>query len=153
MKLHFYKSKTFIARLIKYFSKGEFSHVAIEINGNTYQALGGRIFGTNGVVMSPYKASYHRGSNKAEITTVDASFLCEDWDILHPVNKELVAYLNERVGLKYDVKGVLSFIFRFVRGKEHSFYCSELAIRSIEIWTGKKYDLKYSPTAIFELVK
>lgn len=153
MKLHFYhRKKGLIPKLIQYYT-GYWNHVSIELDGVVYEALGGRLLGTNGVVMSPNKLSYHSGKNAPnEVVTIKIPMGLRQRIDPEITKTTLKFFLEQRVGRKYDLRGVFGFIFRWVRGKESNYYCSELAIEAIEIWKGKKYNLDYSPTAIYELV-
>ena len=60
MILHFYHKKTLLAKLLYWFGDGTKNHVAIEIDGNVWEAIGGR-FGVSGVFKSSHYLTYHKG--------------------------------------------------------------------------------------------
>lgn len=146
MKLHFYKrNKGIVPKLLRYYGGGEFNHVSIECNGWVYEAIGGKIFATNGVVVSPNKLTQHQGKYAPDkLVTLT---------IKSPLDNDLEKWLKEQVGRKYAYKDLLGFVFRWVKGKESQYYCSELAVKAYEIATRQTYELKYSPSALYELAK
>ncbi len=145
MKLHFYNRKGLTPSLIKYFGGGDFNHVSIEVHGFVYETIGGKLLGADGVVMSPDKLTQHQ-ENYAPDKLVTINIKSE-------FDHNVEAFLRSKVGKKYGYKEILGFVFRWIRGTDHQYYCSELAVRAYEIATSKKYDLKYSPSALYELAK
>lgn len=144
---HFYKREGILPDLIRWFGGGEWNHVSVEVNGWTYEAIGGRLKRSNGVLASPSPKTQHDGDyepTKIESIAVE----CTRSDEL-----EAETYLKSKVGKPYGYIDILAFVFRWVRGRANSYYCSELAASALEIVRGKVYDLKYSPSAVYEMVK
>lgn len=147
MKFHFYKRKGILPSLIRYFGGGEFNHVSVEVGMYTYEAIGGKILGANGVLMSPSHLTQHKGRYEPdEVVTVEV-------ELTQGQMFEVAAYLRDQVGKKYGTAEVFGFVFRWIRGRASTFYCSELAIRAFEIALNRKYELRYSPSEVYELVK
>lgn len=146
MTLHFYKrDKGLLPKLLRYFGGGDFNHVSIEVDGWIYEAIGGRFSGNNGVMVSPSKRSQHRGIYSPNLLVSVVLDLGDE--------SELIDFLNLKVGQKYDYLDLFTFVFRWMKGNENKYYCSELAKKSIEIVTGKKLKLNYSPSAIYDIAQ
>ncbi len=140
-----YRKKGIIPTLIRWFSKGKWSHVIVEVNGNHYEAIGGRVMGINGVVAGPSPFSYHRGLytvGEHKVVEVETKWI-----------KQTEDFLKSQVGANYDILGFLSFGLRWIQGKAAAYYCSELGLKAYEIAVNKKYDQQYTPQELFELVK
>ena len=148
IKFHFYvKGKTLISKGIEHVTGGEFSHVSIELFGKVYEAIGGRLYGTNGVVMSTDKEAYHKGRYKStRIETVEVE---ADYNKAKDLEKELE--LN-RVGDEYDYSGVVSFFIRFIPGKEDKNYCSELGVFCFKYIGGVVSQERVSPVALYDII-
>lgn len=144
IKFHFYKRQGLLPRLIRYFGGGEYNHVSVEVDGNVYEAIGGRLLRQNGVVMSPEKDRLHTGKYKPDhIDTLE---------VKTSAMPEVRSYLRSKVGSKYDYKDIFSYVFRWIQGNHNAFYCSELALRAYEIAVSKNIKLKYSPSYLYELI-
>lgn len=133
--------------IIRWFTKGKWSHVIIGVDGVFYEAIGGRFFGANGCLMSPNVFSQHQGRyNPVQHETIIIN--------VNPnKRKELLKFLDEQVGKRYDYLGFLSFAFRWVKGKASVFYCSELALKVYGIIKDEEYKQKYTPEEFYELIK
>jgi hypothetical protein len=139
--------KGFIPSLIRWFSKGKWSHVIIGVDGVFYEAIGGRIMGVNGCVMSPKVFSQHQGKYEP----IEYETIIIDNEPYQ--RKEVLKFLDNQVGRRYDYLGFLSFGFRFLQGKANSYYCSELALKAYGIIKGVEYKQQYTPDELYELVK
>ena len=110
IKLHFYHGTGLIGRLIRRFTWGEYAHVAIEVDGWTYEALEGK-----GVIK-------HKSTRNPDLTLRAPDI----------VKAKLLEYLESKVGLKYDWWGIYSFIARKKRQDANKLFCSEYAASAFE---------------------
>lgn len=142
MRLHFYHKPSLLGRLIQGWSRSEWNHVSIEVKGLVYEAIGGRLFGSNGILMSPDPMSYHRKfKDKTIIDTIEL-------EIPYQKEIEIRDFLNSQVGSAYDTRGTLSFVFRWMKGREHLYYCSELAMKCIGLVQSVEFPSEYTPGAV-----
>lgn len=101
-----------ISTLIRWFSRGRYNHVSIQLGDFTYEAIEGK-----GVIKTLTK--------KWNADTVVESVVLT---ISDKAEQDLFKFLEEQVGKKYDYRGVLSFLWGFTRPKEGAWFCSELAM-------------------------
>jgi uncharacterized protein YycO len=146
VSFHFYDKSKPLNKAIEKKTFGVWSHVSVTMNGMTYEAIGGRIFGVNGVLVSTGKTIYHTGRNKPEnIETIT---------IKGTDNKSALEYLRSSVGKKYSYRGIISFIFPFLSRRSKNKYCSKLAAEAFEILTGQKLAQKeISVNSMYDIVK
>lgn len=148
IKLHFYSKSTLIAKAIKNTTRSKWNHVSIEINGNVYEAIGGRLFGSNGILKSssPYAFHHSAGSFTLETITLNCFSSLEE--------REIENWCDERVGSKYDTLEALSFKWKWLKGKANLYICSSYTInalaQSLEIIDVTDY---YSPEDVYRLAK
>lgn len=136
-----------LPRLIQWFQGGKYNHVIIGVDGVYFEAIGGRPFGVNGVVMSPDKFSYHKG--KYQVDDHETIYLGST-----NVATDLVyTYLASKVGSGYDIKNFISYALRWLKGDAAKYTCVELALSAYEIAKGKEFELKYTVQEFYELIK
>lgn len=134
---NFHKTNTLIGYLIRIFTKSEFNHVSVTVDGYTYEA---DIL--QGVWVVP------KEKNIGIIKSVE----------IKKVNDcEVIYFINEQLGKKYDLLGVLSFIWRFLPNRIGRWYCSELAMVSLCKGLGvEEFNQKVTPKDFYyvtQLVK
>jgi len=111
MKFNTHYSNKLLSKLIRLFSQGEYDHTSIEVNGYVYEAKI-RV----GVIKTPVK-------KWNSSTVVDSRTL----KISPYRTKKVEQWLNEQVGKKYDIFGVLSFVWVLFKEEKGRWLCSELA--------------------------
>jgi len=137
---NFHASNTILSRAIRACSDGKFSHVSIWVDGYIYEA-----HIKEGV--RKYKANWSDADDIVESIYIE--FSKED-------EKRVKKFLNAQVGKKYDLFGVLSFIWFFLRPKDGQWFCSEYAMVSyMKLLTIKScnYDQKQSPFGFYLMIK
>lgn len=143
---HFYDKDRLLNKAIEAKTFGRWSHVSVEINGNVYEAIGGRLFGQNGILKSGHKYDYHRGKHKSQVTETIAI----DTDNI----KEIEDYLRPLIGTAYGYGGIARFILPWLNDKYKGRYCSKLAAEVYTIATGHQLAQKeVSVNALFDIVK
>lgn len=115
MILAFYKGKSIVSKLIRWFTRGDYSHVAVMFNdGFIVEAWHNP---------SKVRTISHLGEGHEVGTVVD----------LYEVHlkDEYAARLEcvKSLGLKYDFLGVLGFVARWTKGSKSKLFCSELAMK------------------------
>ena len=118
VKVHFYRGTGFIGRAIRFFSWGEQSHVAMQINNTLYEA---KEF--HGVIRTKYPEAAQR---KPDWTlTLEA----DEQQVL-----DLIHWWQSHIGKSYDYRGVFRFISR--RKEDHKtkdkYFCSEAVCDACE---------------------
>ena len=136
MKITFnsHKGNHLLGKLIRFFSRGKFNHTSINLNGVIYEAH---------INCGVRKTKEKDWKDKTVVSYTT-------FDIDTQTHRELKYWLDKQVGKKYDLFGVLSFLwiyFKPVRGK---FYCSELAIIVLaKLFHLPIYDQKQDPTEFY----
>lgn len=144
--IHFYAQDGFISNAIENESGGSYSHVSIELRGNVYEAIGGRLLGINGIVASPDAKSYHQGKHEAQVITVEMQFPLD-------MVTMTINYLNSRVGEKYGYRQLLTWVIPFYARRDNRVVCSQLVMQALTILTGFYFDTsKHSPSSIYDVV-
>ena len=133
IKVYFYSGSKIGDILIKFFTKSKFSHVAIEVDNNIYEAwykTGVRKFKTPG--------SY------SEVIEVEG--LKEN---------DIKAFLEAQVGKPYDFKAIFSFMFRHNWEDLKAWFCSELVAMALKVGEFKGIPVnvsKISPGELYNIV-
>ena len=109
----FYRGTSLVSKLIRFFTRGPYSHVAIQTDD-------GRIFEA---WHSPAKVRviYDFGEGHEPGTRVDL------FELTMSFPEKAVAHLEHSVGRRYDFKGVLGFLTKRTSDDRRACFCSELA--------------------------
>jgi hypothetical protein len=112
-------------KLNRWWTKGEYSHVEIVVDGTAYgaDAWSGRVIQRHVSGFNPQK-----------------------WDIVPVSSEKDLQWLEKQVGKKYDYLGILGFFF-FAAQRTSWWYCSELAA----VFTGIK-ERPISPQRLYEIL-
>lgn len=116
VKFHAYKGTSLMSRLIKFRTLGEYSHIAIEIEGIVYEAWTSD--GCNGVVMSTNPLFYHKDGTQFD------TFIVPMHDTNYDKWKE---FIKLQVGKKYDWRAIFNFVINWDKSNPDKWFCSELA--------------------------
>ena len=129
-----HKGNHLLGKLIRFFSRGKFNHTSINLNGIIYEA---HIH--SGVRKTPEKD----WSDKTVFTQTT-------FKIDTQTHRELKYWLDRQVGKKYDLWGVLSFMWIFANPVQGKWFCSELALvtlaKQFHLFT---YNQRQSPTDFY----
>lgn len=129
-----HKSRTLLGKLIRFFSRGKFSHTSINLNGVIYEAHIGT--GVRTIQEKDWDGKYILSSTTFKID-------------VH-THRELKYWLDRQVGKKYDLWGVLSFIWRFAQPQKGKWFCSELAMVTLaKQFHLYEYNQRQSPTDFY----
>lgn len=111
MKFNSHYKKGIISNLIRFFSKGDYNHTSIEIGGFIYEA------------------HIHTGVRKVPLCLWDnSSVACsQTLKISSYREKKVIEWLDKQVGKKYDIFGVLTFVWSIFDEKKGRWFCSEYA--------------------------
>lgn len=122
IKFNAHRGNGIISRLIRLFSRGLYNHISIELDGYIYEA------------------HIHTGVHKVLVKEWDAKTVVNSTEIDLSTKrfKETYLFLEKQVGKKYDLRGVLGFLFVAFKPRMGYFYCSELAIVALAKALGKK---------------
>lgn len=112
MQIAFYKGKTRVFnRLVSWYLRGPYSHCELVLQTNTdgYSTCASSSFMDGGVRMKQIKLDP------------------EHWDVIEVQGSVAVAvrWLDEHEDCKYDVLGLLGFLWRRTQGEQNKFFCSE----------------------------
>jgi len=136
IRYNFHSSDTLLSESIRAVSCGNFSHTSIETEQLVYEAHlkhGVRVI---------HSTQYNFADIKATVPVL----------VTDEQYAKVLQFLNNQVGKKYDLIGVLSFVWFFLKPKNGQWYCSELAMvslmKAIGIHKGC-YDQKQSPSSFF----
>jgi len=134
IEFQFHRSNHLLGRLIRFFSRGMFNHVSIRMGRYVYESH---------IHSGVRKVLYSKWNSDSVVH----SFLLDVDTDSYDYTKE---WLDKQVGKKYDIFGVLSFLWRLFEESEGKWFCSELAMvtlakaRCIEI-----YNQRQSPQEFF----
>lgn len=110
IEFQFHRNNHLFAKVIRLFSRGSFNHVSIRIGRYVYEA-----HIDNGVTKTLYSKWKGIGVVESVLVEVEDTKTVEKW-------------LNKQVGKKYDIFGVLSFLWIWARPAKGKWFCSELAM-------------------------
>ena len=111
-----------VSTLIRWFSRGRYNHISIELDGVVYEAKEGK-----GVIATT-KGAWD------DSTVVDSI----SFELSPFAETEIFVFLQEQIGKKYDYRGVLSFLWGFTRPRMGRWFCSELAFVTVVKMRGLK---------------
>lgn len=107
-----YKGKSFISRLIRWFTWSEYSHAAwVCRDGSVFEAWSG------GVRHAASLAEAHDAGTPVDLFVLD---LTDDQ------RRDAEAFLLAQVGMKYDWLGLCGFLTRRAMDEHDAWFCSEL---------------------------
>jgi hypothetical protein len=135
MKIVFNYSGGFYAYLIRFFTKGLYTHCGIVIGDDLYQA---QIF--KGV----YKKQWHP----------------ETWDVVYidvsdKKTEKVKKFLEGELQSGYDWLGVLHFVFKWLKPSRKRWFCSELCAKALVeagILNKKEKLIYFSPESLFRRI-
>lgn len=126
MKIILYKGNSLINRLIRFFSRGQYSHSSIILDdGTVYEASP-----SNGVSVKSDFKSGHLNNDIADFFEVKTTV---------EQDEKIVEFLKRQLGKKYDYLSVIGFIVYATPEKRKLYsrwFCSELisaAFKKVEI--------------------
>jgi len=129
-----HKGDHLLGRLIRFFSNGMFNHSSIDLNGVIYES------------------HIHTGVRKVlkEDWSDRTVVSCTTFRIDVHTHRKLKYWLDRQVGKKYDLWGVLSFIWIFAKPSKGRWYCSELSMVTLaKLFSLPLYDQRQSPTDFY----
>lgn len=131
--------KSILASLIRFFSRGDYNHTSILIGGYVYEA------------------HIHTGVTKTKLKDWNPpSKVVASHNFYTDSTPMVMKWLDKQVGKKYDITGVIAFIFPLLPQRTGYWFCSELAFvalakaLSVEFST---HEQKKSPQDMFTLCK
>lgn len=114
MKIHFSSNNSLISRAICWWTSAPVSHVAIEIDGYVYEALA--------------QGFIRRGKTQWMLDNrADPSKHIETFDLYVPHPDKARAWLDNRIGDKYDYPGFIAYLIPSIKELPANLYCSEAA--------------------------
>ena len=138
MIFQFHSQDTIISILIRLITRGKFNHVSIRSGKYVYEA------------------HIKKGVTKTLYSKWDNSTVVECIEIKSKREKEVVKFLNQQVGKKYDLSGVLSFLSIVTKPKLGKWFCSELGAVAYDKLRGKNVNFdnqKISPDFLYKIIK
>ena len=140
----YYKKNLTLARLIRWATRGKWSHISVTIDGATWEAIGGRI---NRVVVSHKIDTYH--TRKYAPDEIETKYL----ECTEAEKQAVKYYLISIEGQRYDVGGVLAYLWPGFKFSDKKHFCSEIGSRVVEILTGKKMsDKLVTPSELYDVI-
>ena len=110
-----YRGTSIASRIIKFVTRGKYSHTAIMIEDNVIIEAWQ---GSNEVRIIRGLSDGHKAGTKADIYEIPCTEAQEE---------AICAYLMSQVGMKYDYFGLISFYFNKSKyNRESRWFCSEL---------------------------
>ena len=132
---YFHRDKTLLGKTIRFVSRGNYNHVSIGINGYVYESNP-----TTGVTKRKIDNKY------IDKVSFHHSFELDE--------EEVIYFLEEQIGKKYDFIGVLSFIWIFLKPRQGYWFCSEMAMVALMKGLNKiEYNEKQSPQDFYYILK
>lgn len=121
MQVILFKGHGMISQLIKWQTRGEYSHAALLLNGTLYEAWQGS------GVQKKEKWIFPKDG-----TVISFSILFPGYSKEHEANVE--KFLNLQVGKGYDYLAILRFITRtkIFSGEQNRWFCSELVFAALD---------------------
>ena len=134
MIIAFYKAPgTWTDKLIRFWMKGPYSHCEIRmVDGYCYSS------------------SLRDGGVRCKPIYLDPA----DWDLVNlniPLDQQagVAHWFNVNIGKKYDLLGLVGFLFRPQAGSRDSYFCSEACAAALGVIDPWRFD----PNALYSLVK
>ena len=114
MEIHFLKSHTVSGWLIRIFTFSQWNHVAIEIDGQVYEARG-----ITGVTRRSAKVYLKEWAESATV------------NVKVPSPSSAVTFLEAQLGKGYDYGGIIALPFRKSWHGRSKWFCSELVAAAL----------------------
>lgn len=120
-------SGTFLGRIIKVYTRGEFSHVSISLDDNLSEMYSfGRLKPYNPFIGGFVKESADYGTFKRFKNTFVEIYSLELTEIQYETIKKCIEEIkNSKVTYKFNIIGLLATAFNIKYREEKSFYCAE----------------------------
>ena len=138
MIFNFHHSKTLLGFFIRFFSLGHYNHVSIRLGNYIYEAT---IKG--GVIKTHYK----KWNSDTVVERIKVPLTIEQ-------ERNVRLWLNEQVGKGYDITGVMSFLWIFMKESVGKWFCSEIGFVSLmKAWgvdSSVGYNQRVSPQQFYE---
>lgn len=139
MKVAFYKGKKHLFnRLVSWWDNGPYSHCELLVEEVSVPD------GSGDLSYLCYSSSITDGGVRKKVIELESG----KWDIID-VSSIDEAYarewFKEHEGCKYDVIGLIGFLFRIIPGEKNRFFCSEAVAGML----GMKDGWRLSPNALF----
>ena len=140
MKLIFFKWKSLLSRLITLFWWAPYSHIWIELNWYYYEAWMVKWILDSKIIKTLHRSTYHSPSTQVDIFEIPWNFDNE--------------WLDRQVGVAYDFKAIIWYVFKKIKQDPNKWYCSELVYKYlVHCWILKYWEKYPSPTRVYELLK
>ncbi len=138
-QLNFHHWDKLISKIIRFVSGGFYNHVSIQIDWVIWEA------------------HIDCGVRRVNIEEWDDTTVHSSRSLYVPPKRQklLSDWLDKQVGKKYDLLGVLSFVWIFLKGKKGRWYCSELAMVALMKALGifkDEYSPRKTPQDLYEVV-
>lgn len=137
MKCVFYATNGLYAWLIKFVTKGKYTHCGIVIEDAVYEAHPFR-----GVIKSKYNPFDWQKSFDIKVSDKDSL--------------KIKKFLESELGCGYDWFGVARFVFPFFKPNKNKWFCSELVgevLKKINFIKKNTRISIFSPERVFQLLK
>jgi len=145
IKFYAFKGKSFISRLIKFWTRGPYSHIAVEVDGQLIEAW-------------KFKDGLHWDYSSLSNHTPGTPYEVWVYDGLTPEQerycKQFWTFLAD-IKAGYDFKGILGFVFKKVKDEQSKFFCSEGAIwpiTKVKNWDRVR-PYRVDPTRFVEIIQ
>jgi uncharacterized protein YycO len=144
VRFNFLDGGTTMARVLKYWTEGDFSHASVTLDGVTYESNGHEPM-KNGVVRATSPMINHKHGKNLTILTLNVSK--ERFEAVK-------LFLDGCVGDKYDYAGAANFVSRQIMSKPNKWYCSELAAVAFYLLIGETLQGKQliSPQRLYDQI-
>lgn len=127
VKIAFYKNKSHLFnKLVSWYTRGKYSHCEI-IVGETQ--AGESVC---------YSSSFRDHGVRKKYIILDPNV----WDVVTIDYDPKIAqdWFDQRIGYKYDVLGLVGFLFRRLDGEKRKYFCSEAVAESIGFSESWRFD-------------
>jgi len=124
LQLGFYKSKNILDRIVSIFGNTKYSHVCLISNNYKIEAI------------------IPAGVRKADIKSYGGSWQLDIYNVNIPTKAQVRIWSDayQKIGKKYDYKGVLHFVFWWYKQSKYRYFCSELVA---EVFQNAGYPLSH----------
>lgn len=137
----FYKNPGLINSMIRFFTHGQYSHMAVQFGSHVYEAIGGRLDLKAGFYRTDSPLELH-SNNRLPLKVTFHEFHISETDYFE--TKQL---LDSLVGTKYSYIEVIGYILPFMPSSSR-LYCSEI-LRFLPLFKTLPINNKMSPDQAF----
>ena len=144
LRFYAFKGKSFLSRLIRFWTRGEYSHIAIEIENKLIEA---------------WKHGKKLCWGYSDLTNHTPKTPYEIWELpLTPEEEDFCRIFYKSLAdtsASYDLRGVFGFVFKVTEGDKRKWFCSEGAIYPLVVlrdWNKIK-PWRVSPTRFIEIIQ